>query len=172
MGSTAVAPQDTGNPFDVPLNSEVQESQQRAQTKQATAPDSANPFDEPLASEKAEADHAAATEASNEKNATVVVPDAGHIPGIMSFGNKVTPKQAAGGVAAGAAVGAAPFLSEAAAPVLRHIATEYGQPAIAAIKSAAESHPLVAKLITHALETAAGMKMADYMGAFSKWSGK
>jgi hypothetical protein len=57
MATTPQAPIDTGNPFDVPLNSELQESQQRQQVAQS-APDY-NPFDEPLASEKAEAAHAA-----------------------------------------------------------------------------------------------------------------
>ena len=35
---------------------------------------------------------------------------AGHMPGFIDFGNKVTPAQAAGGLAAGAVVGAAPFV--------------------------------------------------------------
>ena len=56
MSSSPVTP-DNGNPFDRPLNSELQESQQR---KAATPPldtGFVNPFDEPLASEKAEQQH-------------------------------------------------------------------------------------------------------------------
>ena len=133
------------------------------------SPDSANPFDEPLASEKAEADHAAATKPLTRKTNRWAADAGSKVPGITYFGNTVTPKQAAGGVAAGAAVGAAPSYQRPAAPVMRHIATEYGQPAMCRLSRVPlRSHPLVAKLITHALETAAGMKMADYMGAFGK----
>lgn len=42
------------NPFDVPLNSEIEESRQRQQASQAA---NGNPFDEPLASEVAERAH-------------------------------------------------------------------------------------------------------------------
>ncbi len=41
------------NPFDAPLNSEIEESRQRQQSRQA-ASDNGNPFDVPLASEIAE----------------------------------------------------------------------------------------------------------------------
>ena len=51
--SEAASPNPNGNPFDVPLNSEIQESQQRQAASQA-ASDNGNPFDEPLASEVAE----------------------------------------------------------------------------------------------------------------------
>jgi len=66
--ATATTTQDTGNPFDVPLNSELQESQQRQQVAQSS-PDY-NPFDEPLASEKAEAAHAANAKANPEDAAS------------------------------------------------------------------------------------------------------
>jgi hypothetical protein len=42
------------NPFDVPLNSEIEESRQRQQANQSA---NGNPFDEPLASEVAERAH-------------------------------------------------------------------------------------------------------------------
>ena len=57
-------------------------------------------------------------------NATVTVPDAGRIPGVMSFGHKVTPEQAAGGVAVGAVAGAAPLVAASGMvpPVARALA--------------------------------------------------
>jgi hypothetical protein len=67
------------NPFDVPLNSEVQESQQRQQARMA-ASDNGNPFDEPLASEIAEQKHAAAYaegQVTNDVGQQVIVPKAG-----------------------------------------------------------------------------------------------
>jgi hypothetical protein len=71
----------------------------------------------------------------------VVVPDAGRIPGVISFGNAVTPTEAAGGIAAGAAIGAAPLLASAAPS------------AIEALTAAAKSHPIVAKLLSKGLES-------------------
>lgn len=47
-------PGDNGNPFDKPLNSELQEHQQQQAVTMKASPNG-NPFDEPLASEKAEA---------------------------------------------------------------------------------------------------------------------
>lgn len=75
---------------------------------------------------------------------------------------------AAGETAAGVlGASALPEALEAATPVLKHIASEYGDPAIQAIKDAAKSHPVVTKLLTHALETASGLSMAKYMHIFS-----
>ena len=54
MGATQTTPNPNGNPFDVPLNSEIEESKQRQQAAQKSNPDDYNPFDEPLASEVAE----------------------------------------------------------------------------------------------------------------------
>jgi hypothetical protein len=78
---------------------------------------------------------------------------------------------AAGETAAGV-LGASvvPEALEAATPVLKHIASQYGEPAIQAIRDAAKSHPIVTKLLTHALETAGGLSMAKYMHLFG--SGK
>lgn len=47
---------------------------------------------------------------TQQNKATIAVPSiAGHMPGVMDFGNKVTPAQAAGGVAAGGVAGAIPL---------------------------------------------------------------
>src|ERR1700733_1098051 len=54
MATPSVTPNPNGNPFDQPLNSELQESQQH-QAATVAASSNGNPFDEPLASEKAEA---------------------------------------------------------------------------------------------------------------------
>jgi uncharacterized protein GlcG (DUF336 family) len=59
---------DIGNPFDKPLNSELQESAQRRAATPPLDTGYVNPFDEPLASEKAEAAHAAAMEKSRPKS--------------------------------------------------------------------------------------------------------
>ena len=48
--STAPSPNPNGNPFDVPLDSEIQESQQRQAATPAKDTGYVNPFDEPLAS--------------------------------------------------------------------------------------------------------------------------
>lgn len=63
--ATQPTPNPNGNPFDVPLDSEVQESQQRQQASQTASP-SSNPFDEPLASEVAEQKHRAAVASNGE----------------------------------------------------------------------------------------------------------
>jgi|SRR5579871_964950 len=54
MGDNTPSPSPNGNPFDAPLQSELQEHQQ-AQAATQAASSNGNPFDEPLASEKAEA---------------------------------------------------------------------------------------------------------------------
>ena len=51
---------------------------------------------------------------------------------------------------------------------LKHIATEYGAPAIKALSDAAESHPLVAKVIGHALADMGALSLAKYMKLFGK----
>lgn len=56
MGTPSVTPNPNGNPFDQPLNSEVQESQRNQAATVAASPNG-NPFNEPLASEKAEQQH-------------------------------------------------------------------------------------------------------------------
>lgn len=56
MATPSVTPNPNGNPFDQPLNSEVNESQQNQAATVAASPNG-NPFNEPLASEKAEAQH-------------------------------------------------------------------------------------------------------------------
>lgn len=70
--------------------------------------------------------------------------------------------------AAGAGLMAGSVLNEATAPALRHIATEYGEPVLKAIEEAAKQHPLVAKLITHALADAGTLSLAKYIGLFGK----
>lgn len=55
--------------------------------------------------------------ATAKDDATIAVPSAGRIPGVMMPVHKVTPGQAAGGVAAGAAAGAAPLLAMDFAPI-------------------------------------------------------
>jgi hypothetical protein len=63
---------DNGNPFDQPLNSEVQESQQRQVATQQASPNG-NPFDEPLASEVAEKNAKVNLEDQASKNRQMMV---------------------------------------------------------------------------------------------------
>jgi hypothetical protein len=77
MGATQITPNDNGNPFDVPLNSEIQESQQRQAATPAKPSGYVNPFDEPLASEVAEQAHAEAGQVTNDVGQTVIVPKDG-----------------------------------------------------------------------------------------------
>lgn len=157
MGSPSV------NPFDKPLASEVQEHQQaQAATQQTTG----NPFDEPLASEKAEVSHKEAMAASPANNFV----SGSKVPNAILNGSDTTGDIIGGATIAGAGAMAAAPVIDMASPVIKHIATEYGEPAVKAIKDAAESHPIVAKLLGHALETAALLKMAQYMNVFSKMS--
>jgi hypothetical protein len=67
---------DNGNPFDKPLNSELQEHQQQLAATTAASPNG-NPFDEPLASEKAEAQAAKTGQLTNDVGNTVIVPKDG-----------------------------------------------------------------------------------------------
>src|ERR1700733_2831252 len=64
MGATQTTPNPNGNPFDIPLNSEIEETKQRQTAAQKANPDDYNPFDEPLASEIAEQKHAEARAAN------------------------------------------------------------------------------------------------------------
>lgn len=64
------------NPFDRPLNSELQEHQQ-AQAATQAASSNGNPFDEPLASEKAEQQAQQAGQVTNDVGQQVIVPREG-----------------------------------------------------------------------------------------------
>jgi hypothetical protein len=100
--STAPSPNPNGNPFDIPLNSEIQESQQRQQASQSSS-DNGNPFDEPLASEVAEAKHSAASasqtgELTNDVGQKVIVPKDGEsfsdtIKRAVAYHNSLTTDQ-------------------------------------------------------------------------------
>jgi hypothetical protein len=110
MVTTPQAPIDTGNPFDVPLNSELQESQQRQQVAQS-APDY-NPFDEPLASEKAEAAHAATVKANPASNFA----SGSKVPNAILNGSDTTGDIIGGVTGAGvAALAASPIIDAAIA---------------------------------------------------------
>ena len=64
--ATQPTPNPNGNPFDVPLNSEIQESQQRQAATPAKASGYVNPFDEPLASEIAEQNRDTSGQVTND----------------------------------------------------------------------------------------------------------
>jgi hypothetical protein len=110
---------------------------------QGTAPDTlpADYFDQPTSKPEPEA------------KGTIAVPAAGHIPGVMSFGNKVTPEQAAGGIATGAAVGALPFATSGLAAGLR-AAPAVGEAVMGHLEAQAaewmENYPALTKLLLHA----------------------
>ena len=101
------------NPFDAPLNSEIQEHQAAQQATQAASPNG-NPFDEPLASEKAEAQLKATPGAdiqpvTTSTNPKLVVAAAGeHIPEYVG---------AVGALAAGTMLG-----SQTVAPLITALA--------------------------------------------------
>jgi hypothetical protein len=103
------------NPFDRPLDSELDEHQ-RAQANTIAASDDGNPFDEPLASEKAEAAHAAAI-----AQPTGYVPNA-RIRNLPNPAGGMTPGEALlSGAATGAGVAALPASSavgDLAAPII------------------------------------------------------
>src|SRR5690242_8874056 len=67
---------DNGNPFDRPLDSELDEHQRQQATTLAKSPNG-NPFDEPLLSEKLEAEAAQAGQVTNDVGNTVIVPKEG-----------------------------------------------------------------------------------------------
>src|SRR5215467_4945886 len=86
-----------GNPFDAPLQSEIDEHQQ-AQAASVQASDIGNPFDEPLMSEKAEAHLAQSGETTNDLGNTVIVPKEGEsfadtMKRAAAHGKTVTQKQ-------------------------------------------------------------------------------
>jgi hypothetical protein len=68
-------------------------------------------------------------------------------------------------ISAGTAIGS--LIDAGGNPVIKAIATEYGASAINAIKEAATAHPIVAKLLLHALASAGGLTLAKYMNLFS-----
>jgi hypothetical protein len=81
------------NPFDRPLDSEIQEHQQ-AQATTVKASPIGNPFDEPLLSEKAEAQG----QITNDVGNTVIVPKEGEsfadtMKRAAAYGKTVTPQQ-------------------------------------------------------------------------------
>jgi hypothetical protein len=98
MATPSVTPNTNGNPFNQPLNSELQESQQRQAATVAASPNG-NPFDEPLASEKADATltHPSG-EITNDVGNTVIVPKDGEsfsdtMKRAAAQGQKTTPDQ-------------------------------------------------------------------------------
>jgi hypothetical protein len=164
VATPAVTPQpqqaSDENPFDAPLASEG------GQAPTATKPDEGNPFDEPLESEKAEQEAA-------QKPDPIQLSKPGTVPNarIRNMPRPDDPSKSpmenfVGGAAHGAMLNAPLALAES--PALARIAVDYGKPAVEAIKSAAASHPLVAKLIGHALETVSGITIAKYMNLFGK----
>jgi hypothetical protein len=94
---------------------------------------------------------------SEPDNATIAVPDAGRIPGVMSFGNKVTPGQAASGVAAGAVAGAVPLGIAETLPSVIPSTIE----GVKAVGAWAEAHPFHAWALMNVLkEIVPGVKKA------------
>ncbi len=182
--STPAPPASDENPFDAPLASEG------GAAPSATTPDQGNPFEEPLESEKA----AEGGPDDEEKQFLKENPDHEYLKQDSKFPNRpegIYPKgpgnewrkdpsysqspvdlhlakHTAEGAAAGATVAGLAMASPLAAPALAHIAKDFGKPAVEAIKAAAASHPLVAKLIGHALETVSGITIAKYMNLFGK----
>ena len=119
--------QEYENPFDRPLDSEVQDhSQAQAVTVQKS--DNGNPFDEPLMSEKAEAKAAQSGTITNDVGNTVIVPKDGEsfldtVRRAAAHGKTVTQDQinrematAPGKVAT--VVGAAPVIGAGGAALL------------------------------------------------------
>lgn len=74
--------------------------------------------------------------------------------------------------AAGAGLAAIePIFTYAAEPALKYIASEWGAPAIKAIEEAGARHPIVAKLLAHALADAGALSVAKYMKLFGNSGG-
>ena len=61
---------------------------------------------------------------------------------------------------------AAPQAIEAAGSALRFLSHEYGQPAVEALKQAAQQHPVVAKVIGHALADMGVLGVAKWVKLF------
>lgn len=185
---------DNGNPFDTPLGSEVNDHQQ-AQATTVQASDNGNPFEEPLMSEKAESQPTTQPTADQVayRKATAAGPFAPAGGAEKAMGqaigdNKAQAKEglwnlakAAGYTATAAVPGvgevapeagelvnaAGETIGEGAKSVMSHLTSTYGTPVVEAVKDAAATHPIVAKLLLYALETAGGLKMAQYMNLFS-----
>lgn len=184
-------PNPNGNPFDVPLQSEVGEHQQAQAVTQNASPNG-NPFDEPLVSEKASGAPSQAQDAAYiQKVNTGPLAPAGQAEKAMGEGrtNKeqavdglknlamaagytasaMVPGVGGAGPEAGELINAAGEpIGEGAKSVMGHLASTYGTPAMEAIKAAGESHPIVAKLLMHGLEYAGVAKAAKYLGVFGK----
>lgn len=90
-------PNPNGNPFDVPLQSEVGEHQQAQAVTQNASPNG-NPFEEPLVSEKAENHNASTGQITNDVGNQVIVPKDGEsfsdtMKRAAVQGQKTTPDQ-------------------------------------------------------------------------------
>ncbi len=155
---------DNGNPFDRPLNSELDEHQrQQAATVQAS--DNGNPFNEPLMSEKLEAQAAQAGQITNDVGNTVIVPKEGEsfadtMKRAAAYGKTVTPQQinaelatapkkAATVLAAAPAIGAAGTAALASPGEAISGGGRLIQIAESALHEYAEAHPLLVKLAAH-----------------------
>lgn len=171
---------DNDNPFETPLASEVDDHQQ-AQAATTQASDNGNPFEEPLMSEKAEeqATGSQTGQVTNAEGNTVITPKDGEsfedtMKRAAAAGGNVSQDQINNEVAASPkkvaeVLAAAPALGFGGAAALagvgegtaalKHIAATYGPQAVKAIGEAAKAHPIVAKLLTHALEVAGGVSL-------------
>jgi hypothetical protein len=149
------------NPFDRPLDSEVQEHQQsQAATVQASP--IGNPFDEPLLSEKLEAQAKQAGQMTNDVGNTVIVPKEGEsfddtMKRAAAYGKTVTPSQinaetrtapgkAATVLAAAPAIGAAGTAALAAPGELAGTAEKFLQISEKALEHLGENYPQLTKL--------------------------
>jgi hypothetical protein len=151
MGGTQTTPNDNGNPFDAPF-----EQPQQSQVT-TSASDNGNPFDAPFEQPQQAnpgAPIAPVTTSTNPKLAAAM--SAKEMPEYVG---------AVGALGAGAMGGEA--LSEAATPVLKHIATEYGAPAMKAITEAAKAHPIVAEVLKYGLGTMSTLKASQYLKLFT-----
>jgi len=170
--------EDNGNPFTEELTNHPSVEAQ---------PADGNPFGDPqlTSAEQAQADTGQAT---NDVGNTVIVPKEGEtfadtMQRAATQGKQTTPEQvnaeeatmpkkvaevlaAAPGIGAGGAAALA-GVGEGTA-VLKHIADTYGPVAVKAIGDAAQAHPIVAKLLTHALETAGGLSLVKYFKLLGK----
>jgi len=155
---------DNGNPFDRPLDSELDEHQrQQAATVQAS--DNGNPFNEPLMSEKLEAQAAQAGQITNDVGNTVIVPKEGEsfadtMKRAAAYGKTVTPQQINAELAtapkkAAEVLAAAPIIGAGGAAALAAPGEAISgggkliQMAESALHEYAEAHPLLVKLAAH-----------------------
>ena len=156
--------EDNGNPFDAPLQSELDEHQQ-AQVATIKASSNGNPFDEPLMSEKLEAEQAQSGQITNDVGNTVIVPKEGEsfddtMRRAAAYGRTVTPQQinaemrtapanAATVLAAAPAIGVAGTAALAAPGEIASVGGRLIQMSEAALHEYAEAHPLLVKLASH-----------------------